>query len=159
MFADMKEELAKQQAMFHREWEHAEQDREHTVRELEETKHLNDKLLAQIAVIQNTRVPLSLPERPGATEATSDEQFQSQRRCKAASLLQWSNPTTSQVFLIPAQRIDPISLGGELRHSSVSMISTSLYKSEYATSSQFQGHRHWCIQFSLLRCHIGIRIS
>ena len=42
MFADMKEKLAQQQALFNREREQVEQDREHTTREWEEMKHLNN---------------------------------------------------------------------------------------------------------------------
>jgi len=136
MFADMKEELTKQQALFDCEWEQAEHDREHAAREREEMKHLNDQLPAQIAILQNTRVPLSPPEKASASEATSDEQSQSRRRCRATSLHQ-SNSTTSQV-LIPARRIDMISLRGELRQCPRSRQACTRVsrRSEHATSPQ-----------------------
>ena len=51
MFADMKEEMAKQQALFDRERELSEQDLENTAREREEMKCLNDQLLAQITTL------------------------------------------------------------------------------------------------------------
>ena len=54
MFADMKEELVKQQAMINREREQAEKDREHAIHEWKE--HLNNQLHTQIVVFQNTRV-------------------------------------------------------------------------------------------------------
>jgi len=46
MFADMKEEMAKQQTLFEREQEQATHDRENAASEREELKHLNDQLLA-----------------------------------------------------------------------------------------------------------------
>jgi len=71
MFAEM-EESAKQQVMFDHERGQAEQDWENVARELEEMKRLNDQLLVQIAVFQNTRVPFYYlrglqPRRPQAT--------------------------------------------------------------------------------------------
>ena len=84
MFVDM-EELAKQQAFFDRKREQAEQDREHAVREREEMIHLNDHLLAQIVVLQNTRTLPPSPKSPSATEITSNEYSQSRRRRRAAS--------------------------------------------------------------------------
>ena len=77
MFADIKEELVKQQALFDHQREQAKQDQEHAAREREKMKHLNDQLLAQITVLQNIRVPLLSPERSSATEVTSDKQSQS----------------------------------------------------------------------------------
>jgi len=47
MFINMKEDMAKQQAMFDRECEQAENDWENMARERKEMKYLNDQLLAQ----------------------------------------------------------------------------------------------------------------
>jgi len=54
MFVDMKE-MAKQQALFDREREWSEHDRENTTRERKELKCLNDQLLTQITTFQNIR--------------------------------------------------------------------------------------------------------
>jgi len=54
MFADMKEEMAKQQALFDHEREQAAHDQENAAHEREELKHQNDQLLAQITTLQNT---------------------------------------------------------------------------------------------------------
>ena len=73
MFADMRKEMVKQQALFDRERKQAAYDQENTTREWEEMKHLNDQLLIQITALQNTQgLPLSR-ERPTAMEATSYE--------------------------------------------------------------------------------------
>jgi len=48
MFADMREEMAKQQAMFDCEPDQATHDRENAARKLEEMKRLNDHLHAHI---------------------------------------------------------------------------------------------------------------
>jgi len=45
MFADMKEEMAKQQALFDRDQEQVTLDRENATYKQEELKHLNDQLL------------------------------------------------------------------------------------------------------------------
>ena len=79
MFADMKEEMTKQQTLFDREREQAAHDRENTAREQKELKHLNDQLLAQIIALQNTQGPPPSPERPTATEAQNDEHSQCRR--------------------------------------------------------------------------------
>ena len=57
MFVDMKKEMAKQQALFDREWEQAVIDRDNVAREREELKHLNDQLLAQITAHQSSQGP------------------------------------------------------------------------------------------------------
>ena len=50
----MKEELAKQEALFDHERGRAEQARENVTREREEMKRLNDQLLTQITALQDT---------------------------------------------------------------------------------------------------------
>ena len=111
-------------------WERAKQDREHAAREQKEMKHLNNHLLAQIAVLQNTRVPPPSPERPSALEAISGERLKVGGIAEQPPPLHWNNPTMSQVLLIPIQRINLVSLEEGLRHSSVSKISISSHKSE-----------------------------
>ena len=64
MFVDMKEEMAKEQILFDREQEQAEGDREDAASEQEEIRCLNDQLLAQITILQNSRGPPPSPERP-----------------------------------------------------------------------------------------------
>jgi len=54
MFADMREEMAKQQAMFDCESEQAAHYREDATREREKMKCLNDQLLAQITALRNS---------------------------------------------------------------------------------------------------------
>ena len=54
MFTDMREEIAKQQALFDRKHEQAAHDRENATCEGEEMKRLKDQLLAQITALQNT---------------------------------------------------------------------------------------------------------
>jgi len=68
MFADMKKEMAKQQALFDREREQS-HDRENVVCEWEDMKHLNNQFLAQITILQSTQGPPPSPERPTAMEA------------------------------------------------------------------------------------------
>ena len=80
MFAGMKEEMAKQQALFDRKWEWSEQDRENTASEWEELKYLNDQLVTQITTLQKTWRPPPSSERPIDTETISEEQSQNRRR-------------------------------------------------------------------------------
>ena len=54
MFADMREKMAKQQALFNHEREQVAHDRENVACKREEMKCLNDQLLAQIKTLQNT---------------------------------------------------------------------------------------------------------
>ena len=72
MFADMKEEMAKQHALFDRESEQATLDRENAARE-RELEHLKDQLLAQITALQSIQGPPPLAEGPTATEAQVSE--------------------------------------------------------------------------------------
>ena len=65
MIADMKEEMAKLQALF--DYKMA-LDRENAAHEWEELKCLNDQLLAQITTFQNTKGPPSLTDGPADTE-------------------------------------------------------------------------------------------
>ena len=54
MFAEVREEMEKQQALFDRDREQEVHDQENAVREREEIKHLNDQLFVQITTLQNT---------------------------------------------------------------------------------------------------------
>jgi len=74
MITDMKEEIARQQALFNHkmalDWENAASKRE-------ELKHLNDQLLAQIMTLQNTKGLPLLTDGPTDTETQDDEHTQS----------------------------------------------------------------------------------
>ena len=63
MFAGIREEMAKQQALFDHERKQAAHDRENTACEREEMKCLTDQFLAQITAFQNTRRSPPSPER------------------------------------------------------------------------------------------------
>jgi len=105
MFANMKEEMAKQRALFDCEWGQPEQDREsmaRMAREREETKCLNNLLLAQIEALRNTRVQLPSPERPIVVEALSRSGLIVGGVEEQPFPLHWNNPTTDRVLFIPA---------------------------------------------------------
>jgi len=126
----MKGELTKQQALFDRERGQAMHDRESTFREWEEMKRLNDQLLAQIVTLQNTWAPLHRQIGPLL------RRLQVTSGLKVGGVAEWppslhqSNPMMGGVRLIPARRFDLVILGGRLKSSSVSKISTSSYESE-----------------------------
>ena len=122
--------MVKQQALFVREREQAIHDRENVARRQEGMKRLNDQLFTQITALQITRGPPPLPEKPNATEAPSGEHSQRQKRHGQTPQLHWNNLTADRVRHNPTRGINTIKLRGRPKSSSVSKISTSLYKSE-----------------------------
>jgi len=79
MMIDMKEEIAKYQAIFDHKLA---LDRENMTGKREKLKLLNDQLLTQILALQNTQGPPSLPDRPIDTDIQDGKYTQSRRHCR-----------------------------------------------------------------------------
>jgi len=122
--------MAKQQALFDHEQEQSEQDRENAAREREELKCLNDNSSPRSRPFKILEDHLHSQRGPLIRRLQVVSTLKAEGVAEQPPPLHRSHPTTSLVCLIPVLKIDMIILGGQLRSSSVSKISISLYQSE-----------------------------
>ena len=102
MFADINEEMVKQQALFDREWEQATHNRENEAHEQEKLKHLNDQLLTQITVLQNTKGPLHHKKSKLLRRPKTASTLRAGGNAGQTPLIRQNDPTAGQVCHIAA---------------------------------------------------------